>query len=90
MSAVRTFKAMDYSLRVLGFWPQDLLAVGVLIILVQAFTDSLTWDLLGAVPALWLAYRGRQRTPGYLRGMILFVRTPRRLGVGYRREMIAK
>lgn len=86
MSAVGTYRAMDYNLKTYGFWPTDLIAIGLSFVAIHAIGDSLLADFLIIGPAGWLAYKGRKRQAFYLRSLSLFVTTPRQLAVALNRE----
>ena len=86
MSIERAYKALDYDLRLYGFWPLDLCALMVAFTLIHGTWDSLLLDFLALGPALYLAWRGRKRRSGYLRSLLLFTSTPGRFAVGLRQE----
>ena len=86
MSAEPAFKALDYDLKVYGFWPLDLLALFVLFALIHGVFDSLVLDAVAISPLLYLAWRGRKRQRAYLRSLLFFASTPARFSVGLRRE----
>ena len=86
MSMERAYKALDFDLRLYGFWPIDLCALVVAFALLHGTYDSLLLDILVLGPSLYLAWRGRKRRPAYLRSFFLFASTPGRFAVGLRRE----
>jgi hypothetical protein len=90
MSAVVTYKALDYDLKTYGFWPPDLILVLLLFVFVHVFFNSLTLDILGVGPVLYLAYRARRRPPVFLRSLFFFASTAARFPIGLRREPIIK
>lgn len=86
MSIERAYKALDFDLRLYGFWPLDLCAIVLVFALLHGTYDSLILDILVLGPALYLAWRGRKRRPGYLRSLLFFTSTPGRFSVGLHRE----
>ena len=86
MSTERAYKALDFELRLYGFWPLDICGLLVAFTLVHGAWDSLLLDLLVLGPMAFLAWRGRKRAPGCLRSLFLFVTTPARFPVGPRQE----
>ena len=49
---MRTFKALDYDMRLYGFWPSDLLVVFVVFVGLHAFLNSILTDVLVVGPLL--------------------------------------
>ena len=82
MSSVRTFKALDYDMRLYGFWPGDLVVVCFVFIAVHGLLNSLVADALTVGPALFGAWRARKRSPRYGATLLSFVLTPERYAVG--------
>src|SRR5437660_24800 len=82
MSAVRTFKALDYDMRLYGFWPSDLALVCVLFILLHSVFNSLILDTIVVSPSLYVAWRARKRPPRYAASLFSFCATPSRHSVG--------
>jgi hypothetical protein len=86
MSTEPAFKALDYDLKLYGFWPTDLFGLFVLFGLVHGVLNSLFLDAVVIGPLLYLAWRGRKRPRAYLRSLLFYASTPARLPVGLRRE----
>ena len=86
MSVEPAFKALDYDLKLYGFWPLDLFGLFVLFGLIHGVFDSLVLDAVVISPLLYLAWRGRKRPRAYLRSLLLYASTPAKLPVGLRRE----
>jgi hypothetical protein len=86
MSAIKTYKALDYHMQIYGFWPVDLGVVVVIFILIHGIFNSLLLDLCIVGPALYIAWRGRRRPP--LSGALLlsFISLPQRFNVGITKE----
>jgi hypothetical protein len=82
MSGVRTFKALDYDMRLYGFWPADLVIVCFVFIVVHGILNSLVADVVTVGPALLGAWRARRRSPRYGTTLLSFVLTPDRYAVG--------
>ena len=90
MSGVRTFKALDYDMRLYGFWPGDLVVVCFIFIVVHGFFNSLVGDALTVGPALFGAWRARKRSPRYGATLLSFVMKPERYAVGLTPEEYTK
>ena len=86
MSIEPAFKALDYDLKLYGFWPTDLFGLFVLFGLTHGVFDSLVLDAVVISPLSYLAWRGRKRPRAYLRSLLFYASTPARLAVGLRRE----
>lgn len=86
MTTARTFRAMGNDLRAFGFWPSDLVALGLAFVLIHGFGNSLLLDLVLWSPMAWASYKTRRRAPRFLRGLYTFLITPQRLQVGLGRE----
>jgi hypothetical protein len=90
MNIVSAFRALDYDLKTYGFWPQDLIAVLLIFVLVHGIFNSLTLDLIGVGPLFYAAWRARRRPPVYLRSMFFFASTAKSYGVGRSREALSR
>ena len=86
MSIEPAFKALDYDLKLYGFWPTDLFGLFVLFGLIHGVFDILVLDAVVISPLLYLAWRGRKRPQAYLRSLLFYASTPARFPVGLRRE----
>lgn len=82
MSAVRTFKALDYDMRLYGFWPSDLVLVCLIFVVFHSTLNSLVLDAAILGPALYVAWRARKRPPRYVKSLLCFCMTPDRHSVG--------
>ena len=82
MSAVRTFKALDYDMKLYGFWPEDLLVVFFVFVIIHGVFNSLGLDCITVGPALYVAWRSRKRPAKYVSSLISFLATPHRYNVG--------
>ncbi|OGR97778.1 MAG: hypothetical protein A2V88_09205 [Elusimicrobia bacterium RBG_16_66_12] len=90
MSVAAAYKALDYELKTYGFWPQDLIGVLILFILMHGVFNSIMLDAVTVGPIFYAAWRGRKRPPFYLRSLFLFVSTPPVFAVSARREVIRR
>ena len=86
MAAVRTYKALDYPMKLYGFWPADLAAVALVFITVHGVLNSLLADAFTVGPALYLAWRARKRPPRYVTSLFGFCCTPDRYAVALGQE----
>lgn len=82
MSAVRTFKALDYDMKLYGFWPEDLLVVFFVFVIIHGVFNSLVLDFITVGPTLYVAWRLRKRPSQYVSSLISFLATPQRYSVG--------
>lgn len=82
MSAVRTFKALDYDMKLYGFWPEDLLITFFVFIIVHGIFDSLVLDCILVGPVLYIAWRSRKRPAQYVSSVLSFISTPQQFNVG--------
>lgn len=87
MSPVRTYRAVDYHLKLYGIWPTDLAAIGIVFVVAHAIENSFLLDLGILVPGLWVAWRSRNRSPRHLWSLLSFLMAPRRFNVGAVREL---
>ena len=87
MSPVRTYRAVDYQVKLYGFWPTDLAAIGTVFIVAHGIVNSFLLDLAILVPGLWVAWRTRNRSPRHLWSLLSFLMAPRRFNVGAVREL---
>jgi hypothetical protein len=87
MTAVRTYRAVDFPLKLYGFWPADLAALCGVFVFVHGVFNSLRLDLALLIPGLWLAWRARKRPPRSGSSLLAFAMSPRRYGLGLVREV---
>ncbi|MBU6430602.1 MAG: hypothetical protein KGR26_16405 [Cyanobacteria bacterium REEB65] len=87
MSEVKTYRAMDYQLKLYGFWPMDIALVGLVFIACHTVLASFLLDLLILVPGLGAAWFWRNRPPRRLASLLAFAMSPKRYGVGLVREV---
>lgn len=90
MTEVRTYKALDYPMKLYGFWPGDLAAIGLVFVVMHGVFNSLALDACTVGPALCLAWRARNRPPRYAASLLGFVMTPARFGVGVALEELPR
>lgn len=88
--SVRTYKALDYPMKLYGFWPGDLAAVFLAFLLVHGAFNRLLVDALVVGPLLYVAWRGRRRPALYVSSLLSFVFRPGRYGVGTRAERVSR
>lgn len=88
MSAVRTYKALDYDMKLYGFWPADLVVVTVVFVVIHGVFNSLPLDLVTVGPALAAAWRARKRPPRHGSSLLSFILTPDRYAIGCESEEI--
>ncbi len=90
MSGVRTYKALDYPMKLYGFWPGDLAVVALVFLVAHGVFNSLALDLGTVGPALCLAWRARKRPPRYAGSLLGFLTAPERYARGLRHEELPR
>lgn len=86
--SVRAYKALDYPMKLYGFWPGDLAAVFLAFILIHGAFNRLLVDSVVVGPFLYIAWRGRRRPALYVSSLISFVSSPRHYVVGASSERV--
>jgi len=88
--SVRAYKALDYPMKLYGFWPGDLASVFLVFLLVHGAFDRPLVDCVVVGPLLYVAWRGRKRPALYVSSLLAFVSRPRRYAVGAASERIGR
>lgn len=86
MNEVKTYRALDYHIRLWGLWPVDVLVAFVVFILVHGIFNSMVLDSLVVGPVVLFGWKARRRPPLSAALLLSFVSTPQRFIVGLKAE----
>ncbi len=84
--SVRTYKSLDYPVKLYGFWPGDLAAVFLVFLIAHGAFNRLLLDVVIVGPLLYAAWRGRRRPALYVASLLSFAARHGSYGVALSKE----